>query len=368
MNGPPPSVAGFARASYRGISPYAPDRSLCRIDLSDNTNLWGAPPAAMRELECARADTVTRYPQVYASSLKEALSAYVGVPPEMLVTGCGSDDVLDAAIRAFGEPGRGDRVAFPDPSFPMIPLFARMNGLHPVAVPLTPSYDVDVDAMVDARARILYLCSPNNPTGTLVSLPAIEAIVNRASNGEVVIVDEAYAEYAGVNVLHLLAGSDRLLVTRTMSKAFGLAGLRVGYAAGSPALIAEIEKSRGPYKVNGVAARAACAALRDDLKWVREHVVIAVDHRERLTDDLQRRGLSPIRSQANFVLVPIRDAGSVARKMRARGVAVRSFESLPPVSEALVKSGGGALRFTVGPWEQVEQALAVFDEASAACA
>ncbi len=368
MSEPLPAAAAFARASYRDLSLYAPDRTACRIDLSDNTNLWGAPPAAMRELERARAETVTRYPQLYASCLKEALSAYVGVPPEMLVTGCGSDDVLDSAIRAFGEPGRGDRVAFPDPSFPMIPIFARMNGLLPVAVPLTPSYDVDVEAMLGARARIIYLCSPNNPTGTLASRTAIEAIVNGASNGTVVIVDEAYAEYSGVNVVDLLASSDRLVVSRTMSKAFGLAGLRVGYAAGSPALVAEIEKSRGPYKVSGVAGRAAEAALWDGLKWVREHVAIAVDHRERLADELQRRGLSPIRSQANFVLVPIRDAGSVAGKMRERGVAVRSFQSLPPISEALVKSSGGALRFTVGPWEQMEQALLVFEESAPVCA
>lgn len=368
MNGPLPSGAGFARASYRDISLYAPDRTPCRIDLSDNTNLWGVPPAAMRELARAQVDTVTRYPQLYASSLKEALSAYVGVPPDMLVTGCGSDDVLDAVIRAFGEPGRGDRVAFPDPSFPMIPIFARMNGLVPVAVPLAPSYDIDVEAMLGARARIIYLCSPNNPTGTLVSRTAIESIVNGASYGAVVIVDEAYAEFAGVNVLDSLAGANRLLVTRTMSKAFGLAGLRVGYAVGAPTLIAEVEKSRGPYKVNAVAARAAEAALRDGLGWVRDHVAIVVDHRERLADELQRRGLSPIPSRANFVLVPIRNAGSIAGKMRERGVGVRSFDSLPLISESLVSSGGGAIRITVGPWEQMAQALLVFDEASAACA
>lgn len=360
MSGPPTSDAGLARASYRDILLYAPDRSPCRIDLSDNTNLWGVPPAAMRELERAQADTVTRYPQLYASSLKEALSAYIGVPPDMLVTGCGSDDVLDSAIRAFGEPGR-DRVAFPDPSFPMIPIFARMNGLVPVAVPLAPSYDVDVEAMLGARARIIYLCSPNNPTGTLVSRAAIEAIVAGASKGAVVIVDEAYAEYAGVSVVDLLARSDRLLVSRTMSKAFGLAGLRVGYAAGAPALVAEIEKSRGPYKVNSLASRAAEAALGDGLQWVREHLAIAVDHRERLAEQFRRRGLSPIRSAANFVLVPIRDAGFIAARMRDRGIAVRPFESLPPISPALVESGGGALRFSVGPWEMMEQALSVFD-------
>ena len=368
MSGPSTAGADVARASYRDIALYAPDRSPCRIDLSDNTNLWGAPPAAMREIERARADTVTRYPQLYAASLKEALSAYVGVPTDMLVTGCGSDDVLDSAIRAFGEPGRGDRVACPDPSFPMIPIFARMNGLVPVGVPLGPSYDADVDAMLGARARIIYVCSPNNPTGTLASRGAIEALVRGVTNEAVIIVDEAYAEFAGVNVLDLLASSDRLLVTRTLSKAFGLAGLRVGYAVGHASMIAEIEKSRGPYKVSAVAARAAEAALGEGLQWVLDHVALAVTHRERLAGEVRRRDLSPIASRANFVLVPIRDAGSVAARMRARGVAVRPFDSLAPVSEALAQSGGGAIRITVGPWEQMEQALAALDEAIAACA
>ncbi len=353
-----------ARAAYGDIPLYAPGMAGCRIDISDNTNLWGLPPSAAREIGHASAETVTRYPQVYASRLKEALSEYLGVTPDMIVTGCGSDDVLDSAIRAFAEPG--EVLAYPDPTFPMIPTFARMNGVAPVPVALMPSYDIDVDAMLGTGARVFYLCSPNNPTGTLVARAAIEAVLAGAGDG-IVIVDEAYAEYSGESVIDLLAVSERLLVVRTMSKAFGLAGLRVGYAAGSPALVAEVEKSRGPYKVNALASRAAVAALREGMDWVREHVALAIDHRERLVGELQRRGLSPIASAANFVLVPVRGAPAIARRMRGLGVAVRSFDRLPPVSVALTETDGSALRFSIGPWDLLAEALLTFDAARVGC-
>lgn len=353
-----------ARACYGDISLYAPGPAGCRIDLSDNTNLWGFPPAAAREIERASAETVTRYPQVYSSLLKEALSEYVGVPAAMVVTGCGSDDVIDSAIRAFAEPG--ELLAHPDPTFPMVPTFARMNGVVPVAVPLTSSFDANPDRMLATGARIIYVCSPNNPTGTLVTRAAIEALLAGAGD-RIVIVDEAYAEYSGESVTDLLASSERLLVVRTMSKAFGLAGLRVGYAAGAPALVAEVEKSRGPYKVNALASRAAVAALGEGMEWVREHVALAIEYRERLTAELQLRGLSPIPSSANFVLLPVRGAPAIARKMRDREIAVRCLENLSQVSGALAESDGAALRFSIGPWELLCEALIAFDAARSEC-
>jgi len=339
------SAADLQRPTYREISLYAPNREPCAIDLSDNTNLWGIPPEAGRAVREAAAAAVTRYPALYAAELKRALAEYAGAAPENVVTGCGSDDVLDSAMRAFGEPG--DAVAYPDPGFAMIPIFARMNGLAPVAVPLTAAHDVDADAMLATGARLIYLCSPNNPTGTAVSRAAIERVVEGAPG--VVLIDEAYAEFAGVSHLDLALRGTRAVVVRTMSKAFGLAGLRVGYAVGAPALVAEVEKSRGPYKVSAIAERAAVAALTRDGAWVREHVALAVALRERLTAELAAMGLRALPSAANFVLVPVAGAPAVAQAMRSRGVAVRPFAALPGV--------GDALRISIGPWAQLERCL-----------
>lgn len=349
----PASPIDFARASYRRISLYAPDRRPCAVDLSDNTNLWGMPPAAERAIRQTAVSAVTRYPDLYASRLKRALAAYASVSPEQIVTGCGSDDVLDSALRAFAEPG--DRIAIPDPSFAMLPIMAHMNGLEPVLVPLTERYDIDADAMLATGARIIYVCSPNNPTGAPFSRDAIERIVARAPG--VVIIDEAYAEFATDSLLDLVQRSPRVLVSRTMSKAFGLAGLRVGYGVGAPELVAEVEKSRGPYKVNALAEAAGVAALTEGMTWVREHIALAIENRARLSGALTSLGLAPLPSQSNFVLVPIPAAVPVARRMRELGVAIRPFDDLAPVSDALRATGGNAVRISVGPWEAVEAAL-----------
>ena len=352
-----PTSLDLARASYREITLYAPERAPCAVDLSDNTNCWGVPPAAERELRSAALSTMTRYPNLYAASLKAALAEYVGVTSDHVVTGCGSDDVLDSAIRAFAEPG--DRIAYPDPSFAMIPIFARMNGLVPVPVPLTESLDANAEAMLATGARIIYLCSPNNPTGGSLSRDTIARIVREATG--VVILDEAYAEFAGADHRALLGRSDHVLITRTLSKAFGLAGLRVGYAVGARALVAAVEKSRGPYKVSAIAERMALAALGDGMAWVRDHVQAAIENRERLQQELRRRGLMPLASDANFVLVPVSGAAERARAMRARGVAVRPFDALPGVAAPLRETGGSALRISVGPWPMMETMLAAFD-------
>jgi histidinol-phosphate aminotransferase len=336
----------FARAAYRDISLYAPDRAPCAVDVSDNTNLFGVPPAAAAALAGAGGAAITRYPALYAADLKGALARYAGVHPREIVTGCGSDDVLDSAVRAFTEPG--DSIAYPDPTFAMIPIFARMNGVTPVPVPLRSDWDLDAEALIATGARVIYLCSPNNPTSTAASRASIERVLEGAPG--LVILDEAYAEYSGAEFVREAPARARLLVTRTLSKAFGLAGLRVGYATGSEALVAEVEKSRGPYKVGAPAERAAVAALTLDLDWVRARVREAIENRGRFIDTLRARSLSPLPSAANFVLVPVRDAAAAAGELRRLGVAVRPFPALPRI--------GDALRISIGPWPMMETVLA----------
>ncbi|HXC25550.1 MAG TPA: histidinol-phosphate transaminase [Gemmatimonadaceae bacterium] len=345
-----PTTLDIARAAYRSIAAYAPNTAPAAIDLSDNTNLWGAPPNALRQIRAAEVSTITRYPALNVADLKSAIAAYLNVTPEMVVTGCGSDDVLDCTMRAFGNPS--DVLVHPEPSFGMIPLFARVNGLRPIGIPLTETLDVNVGEMLAARAKITYLCSPNNPTGNALPRATIEQIVDEAPG--LVIIDEAYAEFARTNCVDLLRRSPRILITRTMSKAFGLAGLRVGYGIADPAVVTEIEKARGPYKVNAIAAQAATTALREDRAWVNERVQEAISNRDRLITELATLGLSPIPSAANFVCVPVSGAAWIDRTMRERGVAVRAFEGLPCV--------GDALRIAVGPWPMLEECLGILRE------
>jgi histidinol-phosphate aminotransferase len=335
----------LARAMLRDVVPYPTERVPCEADLSDNTNLFGAPPAALRELATCGRDEVARYPGVYTRRLREALAEYAGVQPNQVVTGCGSDDVIDSAIRAFAEPG--ESLAFSDPTFSMIPVFARVNGVIPVAVPFTTSLDIDPDALLSTNARVIYVCSPNNPTGVAPSRAAVDHVVRHAPG--LVILDEAYAEFAGGGRISEGPAHDRLLVTRTLSKAFGMAGFRIGYGTGAASLVHEVEKVRGPYKENGPGERAAACALREDVRWMRELAAQAVDIRERFAAALRDRGFTPIPSAANFVLVPVDDAAEIGAIMRAGGIAVRPYPRL--------RGLGDTLRITVGPWPVMERVL-----------
>ena len=343
---------------------YESDRAPARIDLSDNTNRWGTPPAALRALREAAASTFTRYPEPYADALKDAVAAYCNVERANVVTGCGSDDVLDSAIRAFAAPGT--RVATCDPSFVIIPSLARLNGVQCVRIPFTDAFDADVNAIQAAGAGVVYICSPNNPTGTEVRPDTIARLADAVD--ALVIVDEAYAEFTDRSCVPLARARGNVLVTRTMSKAFGLAGLRVGYGIGAPQVVREIEKSRGPYKVNALASLASQAALRDDLPWMHRHVRLARDARASLATQLSTRGIAVLPSSANFVFAPIPGAAAIARRMRELGVAVRAFTGLTAFCEPLRASAGDALRITVGPAEEMAAALEALDQARAECA
>lgn len=348
-------VAVPVRAAYRDLALYDPGRRPVAVDLSDNTNLFGAPPAAARALAEVQGDAITRYPAVFADELKERLAALHGVAPENVATGCGADDVIDSAIRAFCEPG--DTLAYPDPTFGMIPLFTRMNAVRPRAVTLASVDRLDVDGLLRTRARITYVCQPNNPTGTLFDTRDLERLA--AESTGVLLVDEAYADYGGTSMAAWAAASDRVVVVRTLSKAFGLAGLRIGYAIGPAALIREIEKSRGPYKVTAAADAAARAVLAEDMDWVEAHVARTIENRERLTREVEAMGVRAFPSAGNFVLLQAPEdvpgdgtrpaALRLADALRGRGVAVRAFPALPLVGECV--------RVTVGPWPMMETFL-----------
>ena len=318
------------------------------LDLSDNTNLWGPPPAAIAALR-ESSMAISRYPSPYSAVLKRALSRYVGWSDAGIVTGCGSDDVLDASMRAFAE--RGDTIAFSTPTFSMIPVFARVNGLRSIAVPFRDeSCDIDAEHLVDSGAKLIYVCAPNNPTATTVSRAALEYVVEHAPG--IVIIDEAYAEFAPAVHIDLAARSPRVLVTRTLSKAFGLAGLRVGYGVGHSSLTGAVERARGPYKVTAAGERAALAALDDapaGLGWVREHARLAIEARDRLLESLRALGMEPLPSAANFVFVPDPRASAIARQLRARGIIVRVVTDLPRSPSPLARGEGCALRIGVGP-------------------
>ncbi len=346
-------MSPFPRPGYRLLSRYTPDRQPLEVDLSDNTNRWGTHPAALKVIREAGTEDLTRYPPVYADNLRSTVADKFGVPMECVTTGCGSDDLLDSVFRAAGEPG--ESVAYLPPTFSMLEIFAQMNGME--LRPVSPREGCEPRAMLDGNPALIYLCRPNNPTGEVVPRRWVEHLLEAVGpNGPILLVDEAYADFAEDDFLGEAAKSSRLLVLRTFSKGYGLAGLRVGFAVGPAEVILEVEKSRGPYKVSGLAESAAVSALEDEEGWVPKVVTKVKNQRDRLREELEHRGWAPLPSGANFLLLPLRGrtAAGVTAELRESGVAVRPFPDLPGIGESI--------RVSIGPREQIDRFLRALDE------
>ena len=217
----------------------------------------------------------------------------------------------------------------------------------------------DARTLLDDDVAVVYVCRPNNPTGALAPRAWMERLLDlvaeRGDQGPLVVLDEAYADFAGETLVGWAAERPRLLVVRTCSKAYGLAGLRCGFAVARPDVALEVEKSRGPYKVARLTAETAAAAVRDASGWTPGVVAECLANRQRLGAELTKRGLRALESSANFILfrAPSGAGADDAAALREDGVQVRAFRDIPEL--------GDALRVTVGPWPLLERFLSALD-------
>lgn len=328
----------LVRKDVRALRAYE-EEAQGGLDMMANTNLFGANPAIERALAKVRADRFSEYPTLLSASLRDAVARKHGVTPDMVVTGNGSNELIDFLCRALLEPG--DRAAFHQPTFSMIPIFVRINHGAGIAVPLDKEWNLDADALIaaSAQAKLTFVVRPNNPTGNAFPRRDVERIVANAKG--IVVVDEAYIEFLGGEsfVKEVRAGAERLVVLRTLSKAHGLAGLRVGYGVMPAALASEVGKVRGPFRLDAFAESVGAMALADD-RYIDEVTVAVRAERPNLARMLQERGFTVYRSDANFVLTkPPVPAHALAKALGAVGVWTRDFSGdLAPY-----------LRITVGP-------------------
>ncbi len=361
----PPSVASLA--ARLGIAPA----QICKLDANESP--YGPPPSVAAALQrlIARDDTAInpgRYPDAAASDLRAALARYTGVSSEQIVVGNGSDELLGLLIDALTP---GDEVVVCEPTFGLYAVAAGWRGARVSDVGLEDNFTVPNDrllAAIQPTTKLIFLCSPNNPTGTplaretlLAALERVEALTT-GRDGPLLVVDEAYYE---VNALGgeeawtaapLVAAGRRLVVLRTFSKVFGLAGMRVGYGLCPPDVAARLRERKQPYNVN-VAGQLAARAALDDLDWLRDHATPLVRGRERLTSELATLdGLRVYASATNFILVDFGDEclrELVWQRLIERGILVRR-----PSGERLA----GCLRITVGMPEENDRLLAALRE------
>jgi histidinol-phosphate aminotransferase len=337
------------RPGYRDLHVYRTEIPAVEFGLGDNTNLFGSAPSAIAVLREWAGDP-SRYPSVSSRALREAIADWIGVSPDNVVCGCGSNDIIDSAMRALAEPG--STVAYAAPTFVMTPHFAAANSLKPVPVPIRPDGDCDAAALLSVPASLYYVATPNNPTGRAATPAELDRLIAGAPG--VVILDEAYAEFGSGSRAREAVERKNLLVTRTFSKAWGLAGLRLGYGIGPASLVLELEKARGPFKVNAVAELAATAAVRNDRAWLAATIAKVQAARTSVTAELRALGYSVFDSSANFLGVKVPDAVSAARFLADRGLGVRAFPKTPVVGEVL--------RITLGPEEPMRRLVAAMAE------
>jgi histidinol-phosphate aminotransferase len=293
------AVPAFAEAVSRPAGPLRLDR---------NENAYGPSSKAIAAMQEAARTVAARYPALETEALREALARVHRVSSDRIVLGCGSTEILRMATDTFLGPGK--TLVAAQPTFDVIGDCARLAGADVITVPLTHEYAHDLDAMLartGSSTAVIFICNPNNPTGTLTSRRDLEAFIRRLPDTTVVIVDEAYHHYAGesseyVSFIDRRIDDDRVIVTRTFSTIFGLAGLRVGYGVASPQVARRLAARRLPQSVSVVAATAASAAL-DDQEHVRLTVMRTSDDRQEFYNQCHARSLRPIDSLANFVMM-----------------------------------------------------------------
>jgi len=326
----------LATEGVRGLQPYQPGKPMEELErelglsdivkLASNESPLGPSPAA-REAAAAALGEVSRYPDGNGAMLKRALAAKLDVAPERLTLGNGSNDVLELLVRAFVTPEH--QVLFSEHAFAVYPLATQAVGARAVVTPARDwGYDLEaMAARVSEHTRLAFIANPNNPTGTWVDAAALEAFLRALPEHVLVVVDEAYCEYVEApgypSCVGWLERYPNLVVTRTFSKAYGLAGLRVGYAVSHPQVAELLNRIRQPFNVNSPALAAAAAALEDHdhLRRARE---VNRQGMAQLAAGFEAMGLDYIPSVGNFVAVDVQRPGAeVFEALLPHGVIVR---------------------------------------------
>ncbi|PIQ81955.1 MAG: histidinol-phosphate transaminase [Candidatus Omnitrophica bacterium CG11_big_fil_rev_8_21_14_0_20_64_10] len=325
------------RRALSEIRPYRPGKPIEEVErelgisgavkLASNENPLGPSPKALEAIRRALPN-LHRYPESGAPRLTGKLAARLQVGPEQLILGNGSDELITLAVRAFVEPG--DEVIVADPTFLIYGIAARIAGARVRVVP-SRDFRYDLEGMAGAfspRTRIVFIANPDNPTGTFVTRAELERFLQRCPDRVLVFLDEAYAELVDApdypdGLTHV--GKKPVFVTRTFSKAYGLAGLRVGYGVGAPEIVAALQKVREPFNVNSLAQAAAEAAL-DDAEFLERTRALLREEKGKIQAALKRLNLPAVPSAANFILFQAGpDAAGLMERLLRRGVIVRGM-------------------------------------------
>jgi histidinol-phosphate aminotransferase len=348
------------RAALEAVPAYTPGKpaaappGVTAYKISSNENPYPPLPSVLDAVTAAAA-TINRYPDMAVTALTERLARGLDVPASRIVTGPGSVGVLGQIVQATCE--AGDEVVFAWRSFEAYPILVQLSGASPVMVPLTADGGHDLDAMAAAitdRTRLVLVCTPNNPTGPTVGADALAAFLDRVPDDVLVVLDEAYLEFVTApdapDCLALHRERPNVVVLRTFSKAYGLAGLRVGYAVAHDPIAAALRKTAIPFGVNSLAQVAAIASL-DAFDELEVRVKELVSERERILAALRAQGWDLPDSQANFVWFPMGErTADFAAACQEAGLTVRPYGTDGVRATIAETEANERLLEVAGPW------------------
>lgn len=329
----------FVRPAVRELVPYETKYmpECIKLDANENPFPW---PTEMREALLAEKLAFNRYPDGMGQELKMRIAKYTATPPEGILIGNGSDELIQMVLLTFG--GAGKSMIIHPPTFGMYQIYARLTETRVVQVPLLKGLDLDTEQMLretqDPDAQIIIVCNPNNPTGSLFPREEILRLVRES--GKIVVVDEAYAEFSEESLIPEIENYPNLVIMRTFSKAFGMAGLRLGYLLGQSETIDLINRVRPPFNVNSFSQRAGILAL-DYLKEYQAQIEQIKAETQKLQAALNLiPNLTVYPTRANFILFKPEDSDQWAAELLKRGFLVRNMGLLPELGKCLRISAG----------------------------
>jgi len=316
----------YFRSNIDALEPYVPGfqpKGGGFIKLNTNENPYPPAPSVFKTLRDFDPERLRLYPDPVSSRLRRKIAGTYGFAPENVIVGNGSDELLAMALRCFA--GEGDQVLYPAPSYSLYGVLSRIQGAEPTEMPLDEDFGLS-EEFIKAPARLKFIASPNSPTGTVYPERSIERLADETDG--VIVVDEAYADFSEETALRLAGNLPNVMVFRTFSKAYSLAGLRVGYAFGSPELIEGMMKIKDSYNMNTISALLAEAAL-DDQQYLQEKVGLIKAGREYLREQLEGLNFRVFPSGANFLFCrpPDSNAEMIFKELLKRKILIRFFDT-----------------------------------------
>lgn len=345
----------YFRDNIEAMTGYAPGEQPQGDDfikLNTNENPYPPSPRVIEAIRAAADESLRKYPDPAADTVRDLVAELFDLKRENVICGNGSDDILSMAFTATLDPG--DAVTVTDPTYSLYQTLAEIQDARLEVIKCKDDFSLPVEALCKSKSPLVVVANPNAPTGLLAPTNDMARIA-RDINGTL-LVDEAYVDFADQSAMPLAGTEPNLLVMRTLSKSYSLAGLRFGYAVGSPALIAGLMKVKDSYNCDALSIAAARAALEDQ-QWMRQNVEKVRDERTRLIQELRNLAFAVLDSQSNFVLAapPDGDAEGLYLKLKERGILVRYFKS-PRVARYV--------RITVGTPDEM---TALLEELKALC-